>query len=89
MSYDFFPDNDGGTVACNDGGDEATRRVVVATLDFVASEIVRNLRSDDPGVASVLHMVQAMSFDTKAPQDKGRDDMEALSTGARIPLFLH
>lgn len=61
-------DHDGGSeadVCGEDAGSVATRQIMVATLSFLGGEIRENLQETDPGVSSVLHLIEVMASDIK------------------------
>lgn len=51
-------------------GDVASRQIVVATLNFLKTEISANLAVENPGVASVLHLIESLALETQKPLTK-------------------
>lgn len=48
-----------------DAGSVATRQIVMATLVFLEAEIKASLQESDPGVSSVLHLIESLAHETK------------------------
>ena len=52
--------------------DVASRQIVVATLNFLKTEISANLAVENPGVASVLHLIESLATETQKPLTKNQ-----------------
>jgi hypothetical protein len=63
---------EGGEGALGEEGDEASRLIVVATLNFLRAEISANLMEESPGVASVLALIESLALETQKPLTKGQ-----------------
>lgn len=77
--------------------DAASRQVVVATLNFLKVEIESNLMVADPGVASVLHLIESLAHETQRPLTKSQVEKAMVparmvarqSTVLPTPKFVH